>query len=529
MPIIPLSNLGGIGIIHDIPAYDLPPEAFTAGNNIRFKDNRVHKMLGQAAIYGTPTIAPYHIVNVPMPTDNFWVMAGLAKVYVDSGGTDYNITRQTAAVDVDYNATATDKWTSVVMNGIAFLNNGVDNPQQWAPPGTGTKLADLSNWPASTTCKALRSYLNFLIALDVTESGTRYPQVLRWSHPAAPGAVPSSWDYTDATKDARRVAVSQTPGFLVDCAPLGNMNVVYKEDSMYIMQYTGGSFVFSIRPLPHTVGLLARNCIAQIPQRHAFISQDDILVFDGSTIQSILDRRRRTTLFSTIDTANKGRSFAITNYPKHEVWFCYPETGYDQPNRALVWNWDTGALGDRSLGVPCAHANTGVVVYSGLTTDWTVGGTWADDAADIWDQRNYDPANTNIVLAMPSPAALYHADQTNQFAGVNMTAYVERQSLSIVGRDRQGNWKVDFNAVKYLRRVIPKIKASGSVDFYFGSQFQKEEAVTWSGPYSFNPATDYEILTDVVGKFISFKVQSGTDVLWELEGMDLDLELVGGY
>jgi hypothetical protein len=286
--------------------------------------------------------------------------------------------------------------------------------------------------------------------------------------------------------------------------------------------------VFSLRPLPFDVGLRARECIARIPLRHAFFSQDDILVFDGTNLKSILDTRRRTTLFNTIDTANKNRSFAIPNYPKKEVWFCYPETGYAQPNRALVWNWETGALGDRSLDGEVAHANRGIVSYSSVTTDWSESGDWDSDP-NIWDQRTYDPANTNIVLARPSPAGLFHVDQTNQFDGSSFTSYIERLSLPFIGRDREGNWKVDFNAVKFLRTAIPKIKATGPVDFYFGSQYQKEEGVLWVGPYSFDPATDYEIPLDVVGTFISFKVQSSSDIEWELEGMDLEIEIVGRY
>ena len=38
---------------------------------------------------------------------------------------------------------------------------------------------------------------NYLIALDLTKSGTRYPHMVKWSAAADPGTVPASWDETD--------------------------------------------------------------------------------------------------------------------------------------------------------------------------------------------------------------------------------------------------------------------------------------------------------------------------------------------
>ena len=52
------------------------------------------------------------------------------------------------------------------------MSNGFDDPQFWAlssgVPSVSNKMADLSNWPASTECKSLRAFRSFLVALNVT-------------------------------------------------------------------------------------------------------------------------------------------------------------------------------------------------------------------------------------------------------------------------------------------------------------------------------------------------------------------------
>lgn len=529
MTLVRVDNIGVTGIITDIPGYELPPEAWTAGQNIRFRDNKVQKFLGHSTVFGTPSIAPLWLLPVYAPTAAFWLYPGTAKVYATDMATHANITRQTASVDVDYAATGDVKWNGGVLNGIAILNNGVDAPQMWSPPALGTKLVQLTNWPASTTAQVIRTaFQYFLLALDVTESSTRYPQVLRWSHPAAPGAVPSSWDYTDVTKDAGRTPVADTPGFLLDFAMLGQQGILYKEDSTYSVQYVGGRSIFSIAPLFSDLGLLARECAKAFRGMHFMVTPDDIVIHNGREPKSILTGRQKAALFSRIDATFKPRCFVLPNYGRSEMWFCYPESGQTQPNRALVWNWDSGTLGDRQLGGQIAFGTFGVVNPTALSQVWDSDAAAWDTDSTAWDARLYDPTISSILLARNDTPLLLYPDQTNQFSGTSFISYVERDGLSIVGRDRAGNPKDEPNVIKYVKRILPRI-IGGPVDVYVGSQMVQDGLVTWTGPFTFDPATTIEILCNVVGRFICVKFQSTGNVAWELTGYELDMDIVGRY
>lgn len=216
MAFIPINLDGQMGLIRDIPGHLLRPNTWTDAQNVRM-DNRVAgAMLGHIERYATPTIAPYKVFFIPGESNLFWVLVGLTDVIVHDASSYTEITR----VSGDYTGGESDRWNGGVLSGILILNNGVDDPQYWATAAAGTKLADLPNWPANTKAKVVRPFLNFLIALDVTESGTRQPYLVKWSHGADAGAVPTSWDDADASLDAGEFDLGQTKDFLVDCLPL---------------------------------------------------------------------------------------------------------------------------------------------------------------------------------------------------------------------------------------------------------------------------------------------------------------------
>lgn len=532
MTIVRFDSVGGAGIIKDVNPYELAPEAWSEGQNVRFRYGRVHKFLGHQAVFGSASVAPYWLLPVQTPTTHYWVYGGLTKVYTTDMSTHFNITRQTAGVDVDYAATADKKWNGCVLNGVPILNNGVDVPQMWTPVSGSQRLAALSNWPAGVTANIVRGFKNYLLALDVTEAGTRNSRLLRWSHPADPGAVPASWDYTDTTKDAGRVEMSDTPGALLDSVPLLGVNVLYKEDAIYLMQYVGGTFVFRFdKILPRMGGLLATHCACELNGLHFVATQNDIIVHNGREPRSLLDGKRRQQYTSQgfIDQTYKQRSFVVANAAKDEVWFCFPENGHSQPNRAWVFGGN-GTIGDRNLAYDCAFADVGIVNPSAAATTWdSMSGTY-DTQARIWDLRTYDPTMSSLVLARSDGTnQLYWADQTNQFAGTSFTAYAERTGLSVTGRDRLGNWKADPTTVKFVRRIVPRVRSNGALNVYVGAQYNKDGAVTWDGPHSFDPATDQEVLCSVTGRFLAVRFESTGNTWWELDGYDLDVEIVGAY
>jgi len=57
--VIPVSNVGAVGVVQDVPEHELPLNVWTAAKNIRFKDGAAGKFPGHAETYASPLFAPY--------------------------------------------------------------------------------------------------------------------------------------------------------------------------------------------------------------------------------------------------------------------------------------------------------------------------------------------------------------------------------------------------------------------------------------------------------------------------------------
>lgn len=163
-----------IGVNKDLSSGTLPLGAATGALNIRFREGYAEICLGQQDAYCPAPIAPISAFACQIGTVRYWIVLSQAKAYCVTGipAVWTNITRQTASVDTDYAAELNTLWNGGVLNGVPFFNNGVDSPQMWAPVALTQRVQGLTAWPASTTCRVMRPFNNYLFAFDVTVSAT---------------------------------------------------------------------------------------------------------------------------------------------------------------------------------------------------------------------------------------------------------------------------------------------------------------------------------------------------------------------
>ena len=76
-----IDNPGEIGIIKDIPGHELPLNAYSDGQNVRFNDTYVEKSLGHSSVF-TPSIEPYYLLSMSTTEVFYWIYAGLSKIYI---------------------------------------------------------------------------------------------------------------------------------------------------------------------------------------------------------------------------------------------------------------------------------------------------------------------------------------------------------------------------------------------------------------------------------------------------------------
>jgi len=332
MALIPVENVGETGIVKDINPWQLPPNVWSDGNNVRAEHGAIVKSPGYAEVMATCPITPYHIVQLKAGSSTYWIIASLTKIYVHNGTTWTNITRQTLGSDVDYNATANEGWTSTVLGGILIMSNGFDQPQFWGlsagVPSTATKMDNLTYWAAGAGAThypvSVRAFRSFLVALNITEATVPFSRKVKWSTEAAIQTLPASWDESSAIVDAGEYSLEDTKGKILDGLPLGDSFMIYKEDSIYIMSYVGTPFIFSFKQLSPSVGALSKNCIAEFDGGHFFLGNGDVYINDGQRIKSILPHKIRDYLFENLDGEYTERSFVVADYGNTEMWACFP-------------------------------------------------------------------------------------------------------------------------------------------------------------------------------------------------------------
>jgi hypothetical protein len=523
MPTIEINDLGSIGLIRDQEGYMLPPEAWTLASNMRVSAEGIERLDGQTQIFGTPTVAPHFALPVQSSSQTYWLYVSLTEAHVWDGSVHTEITRLSG----DYNAGQTRNWNGTLLGGVPILNNGVDAPQYWPALNTASELADLVDWPASTTAKVLRAFGPHLFALGLTVSGTEYPHMVRWSHPADPGTIPSSWDVTDATVDAGQTDLPDVnAGVIKDGLPLRGNLFIYKEASTWIVRFIGGLFIFDFDTFLETSGILAPRCVTITGDgtRHVVATQDDLIVHNGNSAESILTRRYKNYFASNIDTDNYVNSFVFTNPFRDEVVFCYPESGQTNPNRALIWNYREGKLGALTeADVNYRNAATGIIEAAAGTLWSTTSTTWTTET-NPW--ASSQGGRRRVVVCGTDQTKFFEWDSGETNDGVSYLGLLRRDGLALIGKKRNGEPIVDFTARKFVRRVWIKA-AGGPIDVRVGFQELVDGEVVWSPVVSFDPTT--QLWVDVVGSGKAIGVQFSASVHFRIRGYSLEGNVVGTF
>jgi hypothetical protein len=515
--LVKISSTGGTGLNKDLSQHELPNNAWTDAQNIRFLDGYAWQFYGHGEVYNSPTYAPQYLMPCNVAGQRYWVYTTASKTYAVtiSGGVSVHtdITHLTPRTGV------VNQWTGTLLSGVPILNPGdtTNCPMAWNL-SLASKFVDLSNWPASTYCKSLRAYKNYLIALNVTKSGTNYPYMVKWSHPADPGALPASWDHTDATKQAGEADLAEGYDPIVDGLQLRDSFMIYKEASIWRADFIGGNYIFRFVKIANKSGAMNRNCIADIDGAHVVLTNNDVIITDGQSVNSVLDKQTRRWLFQNIDVDYYSKAFCFTNPFFNEVFICFPSIGATACDKAIVYNYKDKTVSIRDLP-NVSHANFGPV-DNGLIGNWAQDSApWASDLT-LWNGGDFVPSAARCLMASAN-TKLYMLDASSSFDGVIPSAYLERRGLSFDAPE----------TMKLIRGVRPRIvgNTGDTVLVTIGSQTDP-----WSEP-SWGPQMAHTIGSTIAndclvnGRYIAIRFETGTAYQWRLDSFDVDVEPSGSW
>lgn len=369
-------NVGARGVIKDQHPALLPSDAWTYADAMRFESD--------AAVLAGETVNLFerprpgvsdlrHVLPVGQGADLRYVVVGDQGVMaLDAAGGREPLMAGQALPAVAFNGC-----TSLVFGGLPLLNIAGHVPLMWpkAPQG---RLKPLSKWPPNQYCESLRCYHNYLIALNLSKKGEQgervaSPYKVMWSNLARPGKPPD-WAISDPQSDAGAMSLLEGRDAVVDGLTLGEQFFVYKTHSTWQMDWVGGEWIFQFRRSFSNLGALARNCVVAVERHHFVLSENDVVLHDGTNLVSVLTHKVRRWLFRHLNEAYRERSFVYHNPLRYEVFVFFPMDDSPVPNMAVVYNYRTETAAIRSFEGGGVSRGGGTVVVWGVTAKRAGGG-----------------------------------------------------------------------------------------------------------------------------------------------------------
>jgi hypothetical protein len=514
--LVSVKNIGQYGVNKDLSTSELPINAWTDAKNIRFLDGYAYQFYGDGEVYNSPAYIPQYVMPQGIGGVRYWIYTTASKAFAvtNTGG----VTIHTDISHVTPKTGVVNNWTSASLSGVPVINAGDGTkPMSW-DLNLANKFIDLPNFPASTSCKALRVYGKFLIALNLTKTGTNFPFMVKWSNPADPGTLPTTWDETLATQEAGEVDLSEGGDVIVDGLQLRSSFMIYKEASIYRMDYIGGQSVFSFNRLAGTNGILNRNCAVEIDGMHLVLTGSDVIIHDGQNIQSVLDKTTRRYLFQNIDVDSARLSFVFKNPFFNEVFICYPAIGSTSCNKAIVYNYKDKTISFRDLA-NLNHADFGSV-DNGLAGNWNQDSApWSSDLT-LWGGGDFTPSSARVLMAM-NGLQLFLLDASSSFSGSIPESYIERRGLTFD----------DPSMIKLIRGIRPRIIGStgDTVMVSVGYANSPDADPTYNAAVPFTIGTTVSVDSFVSGRYIAVKFATGTAYQWRLDSFEFDVQPMGQW
>lgn len=559
---LPLRTLGQLGAIPDANPFDLPINAFSSCSNVVFDEGtiqrapvfktlypailsalKIEEALGsyddQTGTYQSATGAPVDAVRFvgtfadPVAGQTLFVTDNSGEVrgypngnlqFLHPGGTL-----------VDNN----NVWSHAQVAGLSFLARKGMRPYARNVSTDAIYQYMGADWPADHEAGIIRGYNDFVIALNMKKGTEKFPTMVKWSNPVPYDSTPAEvfWDHTNPAYVAGENIIGEMTSEIRDGLVLGSQFVLYSKEQVWLMEYTGSSFVFNFRRLFPSGGVVNTNCVAEVDGKHFVFGEDDFYMHDGISKKSLADGRIRRHVYKTLDRAKLNSCFVLHDPVSNLIFFCYASkettVGYVNTqfaNKAAIYNYraDTWAFMDLPNVVGAGSINLDLSENLEL-----LNGPGIDD---LYDTTTVSPGATSplltVMLGATSTAQglgasrVYAVDlpeagvvQLDPEPETIKTAWVERTGIDL---DDPG-LGLKLRTYKVINGIVPQIESSIPVRWRTGSADKPNDAPVWYSDREFDPHNDYKIDLRVAGRYLAYRVDVEGSEQFKFSAFDADV------
>ena len=560
---LPLRDLGQVGVITDANPYTLPANAYSKAVNVVFDENRVQR----APLFKQLFPAIRSALSYDASTGSFDSQAGtydaaeggnasssrFVASYADPqfGETVFTCDNNgevrsypngsLAFVSPGAGAVTNDEpWTHAQVAGLSYLARAGMRPYVRNVKTDATYSLIAGDWVSTHTAKVVRSYLDYVIMLNVTKGTTEYPTMVKWSNPveysSAVGSV--NWDPSNPNFIAGENILGQMTSGLRDGLVLGTNFILYSQDQVWLMEYTGSSLVFNFRALFPNGGIFNTNCVVEIEGKHFVFGEDDLYVHDGVSKKSLADSRVRRGVFNAINRSKRTAAFVMHDSVSNLVYFCYNTLsdevkwrGTQFCNQAAVYNYrsDTWSFMDLPNVIGGAESNIDLQAntYPQVTNSYEVYNS---------SYVSFEGTKPKVTIALGITDTANNLTESRVYAVdlpavsiTNLPVTQETRSSAIlerVGIDLDDSVGLPLRSYKTVTQIVPQASfdaASSTFTWEMGSADLPNAAVVYRTSTVFNPATDYKIDAKVSGRYLAYKITSDSIENFKISGFDAEV------
>lgn len=559
---LPLRTLGEVGVIADANPYDLPLNAYSDCNNVVFNEGRISRApvfkqlfpaIRSALSWDDATgdwnsdTNTYQAAQGTSPSDARFVGSfadpseGEVVFVCDADNTIRSYQAGLPAIIGTGTVTNDAPWSHAQVSGLSFLAREGMKPMV-RNIITDTEYSALGNdWGEADTAAVVRPYLDFAIMLNVTKGAQSYPTMVKWCNPLQYSLPVGdiAWDPTNTNYVAGENILGDLRTSIRDGLVLGNMFILYAQDQVWMMEYTGSDYVFNFRRLFPTGGIINTNCVVEVEGKHYVFGDNDIYVHDGSSMQSIAVNRVRRHIFKTLNRQKRTACFVVHDSLANLVHFCYntivDEAGFKDTqfcNKAATYNYrsNTWSFMDLPNVVGGAEANLdlNVTAYPQLGDTYDVYNTaytaFTDQKPKITVMLSSDSGVSGLTesrvygLDIPSYGLLTLPVEPEAYK----PAYVERVGMDL---DDAG-LGLPIRSYKAVTSIVPQMSfdsSKGTFTWTIGSNDISTEPVVWRVVKDFDPEHGYKMDMNVAGRYLAYRVDIDTINNFRLSGVDMDV------
>jgi len=560
---VPLRNLGEIGVVTDANPYTLPSNAFSRGQNVIFDENRVQraplfKQLFPAirstlsyasstgsfdsqtgtydAAEGTSSSSSRFVGSYSDPSFGETVLVcdndGVVRTY-PNGNLTYNYSGTSVTND--------EAWTHAQVAGLSFLARKGMRPYARNIKTDSSYSFMGGDWVSTHSAAVIRGYLDYVICLNVTKGAVEYPTMVKWSNPVAYSSAVADlrWDPANTSYIAGENILGELSSGIRDGCVLGSAFVIYSGTQVWLMEYTGSSFVFNFRKLFDDGGVIGANCVVEVEGKHYVFGDNDIYIHDGMSKRSLADGRVRSYVFNSLNRNKKDLCFALHDSASDLIYFCYntladevkwPRTQFC--NQAAVYNYrtDTWSFMDLPNIVGGAEASVDLSnnTYQGLTGSYEVFNSSFVSFEGIKPKVTIALGITDAAVGL-TESRVYAVDLPS-VGVVNLPVSLETVVPSLVERigidlDDPGAG-LPLRSYKNITSIVPQSSfdaGSGVFKWEVGASDLPNSAVVYRTTTTFDPAVDYKIDTRVSRRYLAYKITSESLENFKISGFDSEI------